>query len=224
MRSRASRPDLGSQRVGASDSAGSRATCASFRAVPAPRTFLPICGAAHLHLHGLDSYRAEPWKSLDGLYAESQLAAYRNQPLGEKPPHLYALADSAYRGLVQDGDDQTILVSGESGAGKTESTRRLLEFLVAVSSRSRKLLPQQSRPPLPPGTSTRPSASAAKLKASGAMLAPRGVLGDACADEAPAGAQTSSRRCHTLVSGRLLHRAQARYRAACMEPAAARQP
>ena len=76
-----------------------------------------------------------PWRPVESLYSAEQLASYRGAALGARAPHLFALADSAYRGLLQDGDDQTILVSGESGAGKTESTRRLLEFLVAASSR-----------------------------------------------------------------------------------------
>ena len=40
-----------------------------------------------------------PWKSVEPLYAADQLAAYRGQPLGAKDPHLFALADAAYRGL-----------------------------------------------------------------------------------------------------------------------------
>ena len=75
-----------------------------------------------------------PWRELS-LYSEEQLACYRDQPLGALPPHLFAIADLAYTGMRQERDDQTILVSGESGAGKTESTRRLLEYLVAASSR-----------------------------------------------------------------------------------------
>ena len=52
-----------------------------------------------------------------------QVERYRGQPVCALPPHLYATAD-LLTGLQQDGDDQTILVSGESGAGKTESTKR----------------------------------------------------------------------------------------------------
>ena len=78
-----------------------------------------------------------PWKPCEQLYSAEQVEAYRGTAMGSMPPHLFAVADTAYRGLLQDGDDQTILVSGESGAGKTESTRRLLEFLVAASSSGR---------------------------------------------------------------------------------------
>ena len=115
-----------------------------------------------------------PWKPVEQLYTPEQLAAYRSQPLGSLPPHLFALADAAYRGLVQDGDDQTILVSGESGAGKTESTRRLLEFLVFVSSRAAGRPAGglgQTRRPLP-STPAAPTKTADQLMASGAMLGP----------------------------------------------------
>ena len=115
-----------------------------------------------------------PWKSVEDLYTADQLAAYRGQALGARAPHLFALADSAYRGLVQEGDDQTILVSGESGAGKTESTRRLLEFLVFVSSR--RCAARANALPAPP---VGPRATADQLQRSGAMLGPSRAALDA---------------------------------------------
>jgi myosin heavy subunit len=53
-------------------------------------------------------------------------AAVNNAPL---PPHVYALADTAYSSLLRDGVSQAIIISGESGAGKTEATKLVLQYL-----------------------------------------------------------------------------------------------
>lgn len=73
-----------------------------------------------------------PWRPLDSLYSRDTIAAYRRASRDAMPPHIFAIAEAAYLGLMQDGYDQTILVSGESGAGKTESTRHLMEFFSAA--------------------------------------------------------------------------------------------
>lgn len=48
---------------------------------------------------------------------------YRNEPLGKRPPHIYAIADVAYRAMVTEHTNQSILISGESGSGKTVNTK-----------------------------------------------------------------------------------------------------
>lgn len=45
------------------------------------------------------------------------------------PPHVYLVADNAYRLMMRDNKDQSVLISGESGAGKTESTKFVMRFL-----------------------------------------------------------------------------------------------
>lgn len=47
------------------------------------------------------------------------------------PPHLFAVADEAYRNMVQDRENQSMLITGESGAGKTENTKWALNTLFA---------------------------------------------------------------------------------------------
>ena len=49
-------------------------------------------------------------------------------------PHIYETASLAYKGLIIDGDDQTILVSGESGAGKTETVKLVMSYLATLQS------------------------------------------------------------------------------------------
>lgn len=59
-----------------------------------------------------------PYQKLN-IYAKEMIDAYCGQPLGKLAPHVYAMAEEAYRSMVTDSTNQSILVSGESGAGKT---------------------------------------------------------------------------------------------------------
>ncbi|CCK70935.1 myosin 1 KNAG_0F02720 [Huiozyma naganishii CBS 8797] len=50
-------------------------------------------------------------------------------------PHIFAVAEEAYQSLLSEKENQTILVTGESGAGKTENTKKILQYLAAITSR-----------------------------------------------------------------------------------------
>ena len=52
------------------------------------------------------------------------------------PPHVFALADQIYRQLLQEGKRQCVIISGESGAGKTEASKKILQYIAAASSNS----------------------------------------------------------------------------------------
>ncbi|XP_053315052.1 unconventional myosin-VIIb [Spea bombifrons] len=73
-----------------------------------------------------------PYEELP-LYNTEQIQLYRNRRIGELPPHLFALADSCYFNMQRNKVDQCCVISGESGAGKTESTKLMLQFLASAS-------------------------------------------------------------------------------------------
>uniref|UniRef100_A0AAY4EUX2 Uncharacterized protein n=1 Tax=Denticeps clupeoides TaxID=299321 RepID=A0AAY4EUX2_9TELE len=67
------------------------------------------------------------------LYTTEQVHLYTDRRLGELPPHVFAIADSCFFNMRRSRKDQCCIISGESGAGKTESTKLMLQFLAAVS-------------------------------------------------------------------------------------------
>ncbi|XP_042000304.1 myosin-8-like [Salvia splendens] len=70
-----------------------------------------------------------PFQRLPHLYNDNMMEKYKGMAIGELSPHPYAIADNAYRQMIKEDISQAILVSGESGAGKTESTKSLMTYL-----------------------------------------------------------------------------------------------
>ncbi|XP_077125819.1 unconventional myosin-X [Ranitomeya variabilis] len=77
-----------------------------------------------------------PYKLIPGLYDRNTVELYSRHHLGEIPPHIFAVANECYRCLWKRHDNQCVLISGESGAGKTESTKLILKYLSAMSQHS----------------------------------------------------------------------------------------
>lgn len=77
-----------------------------------------------------------PFQRLPHLYDSHMMAQYKGAAFGELSPHPFAVADAAYRLMMNEGKSQAILVSGESGAGKTESTKLLMRYLAYMGGRS----------------------------------------------------------------------------------------
>ncbi|XP_061696486.1 unconventional myosin-VIIa-like isoform X2 [Syngnathoides biaculeatus] len=67
------------------------------------------------------------------IYSDEQVRLYRGRKLGELPPHIFAIAESCHFNMKRHLRNQCCIISGESGAGKTESTKLILQYLAAVS-------------------------------------------------------------------------------------------
>ncbi|XP_038605208.1 unconventional myosin-Ib [Tachyglossus aculeatus] len=72
-----------------------------------------------------------PYRPLP-IYCPEKVEDYRNRNFYELSPHIYALADEAYRSLRDQDKDQCILITGESGAGKTEASKLVMSYVAAV--------------------------------------------------------------------------------------------
>ena len=59
---------------------------------------------------------------------------YRGKKKNEVPPHLYLVADNAYAAMMRDRENQSMLITGESGAGKTENTKKVIQYFAYVAA------------------------------------------------------------------------------------------
>lgn len=67
------------------------------------------------------------------IYTNEYINMYKGRSREDTKPHVYAMADQAFRNLIEEGENQSILVTGESGAGKTENTKKVIQYLAAVA-------------------------------------------------------------------------------------------
>ncbi|EDW50033.1 unconventional myosin IC isoform X1 [Drosophila sechellia] len=73
-----------------------------------------------------------PYKQLP-IYTDDHVKPYRNKHFYEMPPHIFAVTDNAFRSLIEENRGQCVLISGESGSGKTEASKKVLQFIAACS-------------------------------------------------------------------------------------------
>ncbi|KAG9470992.1 hypothetical protein GDO78_016125 [Eleutherodactylus coqui] len=73
-----------------------------------------------------------PFKQLP-YFTEKEIELYQGAAQYENPPHIYALADTMYRNMLIDGENQCVIISGESGAGKTVAAKYIMGYISKVS-------------------------------------------------------------------------------------------
>ncbi|GJN15069.1 hypothetical protein PR202_gb01958 [Eleusine coracana subsp. coracana] len=78
-----------------------------------------------------------PFQRLPHLSEPYTMDKYKGANFGELDPHVFAIADVSYRQMMNEGKSNSILVSGESGAGKTETTKMLMRYLAFLGGRSK---------------------------------------------------------------------------------------
>lgn len=81
---------------------------------------------------GLFLVAINPYKSLP-IYDNKFLKKYHTHDFDKPPPHIFATAEGTYRNLLANKKDQLILVTGESGAGKTENTKKIIQYLSSIT-------------------------------------------------------------------------------------------
>merc|ERR1739838_686978 len=86
---------------------------------------------------GLFCIVANPYKRYP-IYTGTVVKMYLGKRRNEVPPHLWAITETAYRNMLTNLKDQSMLITGESGAGKTENTKKVISYLAAVAAPKKK--------------------------------------------------------------------------------------
>ncbi|KAL4634760.1 unconventional myosin-If-like [Arapaima gigas] len=73
-----------------------------------------------------------PFKQMP-YFTDREIELYQGAAQYENPPHIYALTDNMYRNMMIDGENQCVIISGESGAGKTVAAKYIMGYISKVS-------------------------------------------------------------------------------------------
>ncbi|KAM3865582.1 myosin-7-like [Diretmus argenteus] len=82
---------------------------------------------------GLFCVTVNPYKGLP-VYNQEVVDAYRGKKRSEAPPHIFSISDNAYQYMLSDRENQSILITGESGAGKTVNTKRVIQYFASIAA------------------------------------------------------------------------------------------
>ena len=86
---------------------------------------------------GLFCIAINPYKRFP-IYTLRTMEIYTGRRRNECPPHIFAIAEGAYQGMMNSGMNQSILITGESGAGKTENTKKVISYFATICSSGKK--------------------------------------------------------------------------------------
>ncbi|XP_053148589.1 myosin-1B-like [Hemicordylus capensis] len=82
---------------------------------------------------GLFCVTVNPYKWLP-VYNPEVVAGYRGKKRQEAPPHIFSISDNAYQFMLTDRENQSVLITGESGAGKTVNTKRVIQYFATIAA------------------------------------------------------------------------------------------
>ncbi|CAL4066391.1 unnamed protein product [Meganyctiphanes norvegica] len=89
---------------------------------------------------GLFCIAVNPYKRYP-IYTDRAAKIYIGKRRNEVPPHVFAISEGAYQGMCQNHDNQSLLITGESGAGKTENTKKVIAYFACVGASHKKPKP-----------------------------------------------------------------------------------
>ncbi|XP_069942328.1 myosin heavy chain, muscle-like isoform X12 [Cherax quadricarinatus] len=84
---------------------------------------------------GLFCVAINPYKRYP-IYTNRVVKIYQGKRRNEVPPHIFSIADGAYMDMLQNGENQSMLITGESGAGKTENTKKVIQYFANIARRT----------------------------------------------------------------------------------------
>lgn len=88
-------------------------------------------------LIAMNPYKLLKQKDGSSIYARNMIDEFSGKEMHLAEPHPFAIAEAAYSNLMRFGTDQSLLITGESGSGKTETSKHVMQYLTTISTRSR---------------------------------------------------------------------------------------
>jgi len=86
---------------------------------------------------GLFCIAINPYKRFP-IYTQRAMEIYMGMRRSECPPHIFGVAEGSYQGMMNVGKNQSILITGESGAGKTENTKKVISYFASIGATGKK--------------------------------------------------------------------------------------
>merc|ERR1712156_1282124 len=86
---------------------------------------------------GLFCIAINPYKRFP-IYTLRSMEIYMGKRRSECPPHIFGVAEGSFQGMINAGKNQSILITGESGAGKTENTKKVISYFASIGATGKK--------------------------------------------------------------------------------------